>query len=36
MTLGGNSLGMTWGEEVAISVLEEHAGTYPESFGGLP
>jgi len=33
--IGGNSLGMTWGEEVAISVLEEHAATYPESFGGF-
>lgn len=33
--IGGNSLGMTWGEEVAISVLEEHANTYPESFGGF-
>ena len=32
--IGGNMLGLTWGEEVAISVLQEHAATYPESFGG--
>lgn len=33
--VGGDSLGMTWGEEVAISVLEEHANTYPERFSGF-
>ena len=32
--IGGNMLGLIWGENVAISVLEEHAATYPEKFGG--
>jgi hypothetical protein len=32
--VGGNMLGMTQGEAVAISVLQEHAATYPEKFSG--
>lgn len=32
--VGGNLLGLTLGEEVAISVLQEHANTYPETFSG--
>ena len=27
-------LGMTIGENVAISVLQDHAATYPEAFSG--
>ena len=33
--IGGDMLGLTWGEQVAISVLTEHAMTYPESFSGF-
>jgi len=32
--VGGNMLGMTMGENVAISVLQDHAATYPEKFSG--
>jgi len=32
--VGGNMLGMTIGENVAISVLQDHAATYPEAFSG--
>jgi hypothetical protein len=32
--VGGNMLGLTLGEEVAISVHQEHANTYAEKFSG--
>jgi hypothetical protein len=32
--VGANMLGLTLGEEVAISVLQEHANTYAETFSG--
>jgi hypothetical protein len=32
--IGGNMLGLIWGENIAISVLQEHAATYPEKFAG--
>ena len=32
--VGGNLLGLSLGEEVAISVLQEQAKTYPETFSG--
>jgi len=32
--VGGDMLGMTIGENVAISVLQDHAATYPERFSG--
>jgi hypothetical protein len=32
--VGGNMLGLIWGENIAISLLQERAATYPETFKG--